>query len=55
MLSRLPVGHVQFFDDKQSLNIVVNLIQDSQVQYSPVSATEAQKATKADQVLQKLH
>ena len=54
MLSRLPVGPDQFFDDKQSLNIVVNLIQDSQVQDSPVSATEVQKATRADPVLQKL-
>ena len=54
MLSRLPEGSDQFFDDKQSSNIV-NLTQDSQVQGSPESATEVQKATRADQVLQKLH
>ena len=40
MLSRLPAGADQFFDDQQSLNVVVNQIQDSQVRDSPVSAIE---------------
>jgi len=51
MLSRLP-DH--FFDDQQSLNVVVDLIQDSKVQKLPFSATHVQKATKADPILQKL-
>jgi len=37
MLSRLPMGPDHFFDEQQSLNIVVNLIQDSQVQELPIS------------------
>ena len=53
MLSRLPAGPDQFFDDQQSLNVVVNQIQDSQVRDSSVSAIEVQKATKAAPVLQK--
>ena len=53
MLSRLPVGPDQFFDDQQSLNIVVNQIQDSQMRDSPVSAMEVKKATKSDPILQK--
>ena len=51
MLSRFPVGLDHFFDDQQSLNVVVNLIQDSQVQELPISAIQVQKATKADQKL----
>ena len=43
MLSRLPVGPDHFFDDQQSLNVVVNLIQDSQVQELPISAIQVQK------------
>ena len=55
MLSRLPSGPDQFFDEKQSLNVIVNLIQDGQVRDLPVSAMAVQKATKADPVLQKLY
>jgi len=43
MLSRLPVEPDHIFDDQQSLNVVVNLIQDSQVQELPVSGTKCNK------------
>ena len=42
MLSRLPVGPNHFFGDQQGLNVVVNLIQDSQVQELPVNYTQVQ-------------
>ena len=55
MLSRLPAGRDEFFDNQQSLNLDANQIQDSQVRDLPVPAIEAQKVTKADPVLQKLY
>ena len=54
MLSRLPTGPDHFFDDKQNMIVIINLIQDTQVQDSPVAAIKVWKATKAYPVLQKL-
>ena len=53
MLSRLPMGPDHFFNDQHSLNVVVNLIQDSRVQELSISAPQVQKETKADSILQK--
>ena len=46
MLSRLPAGPDSTFDNTQSLNAVVNMIQDEQLEHLPILTTDIQEATK---------
>lgn len=51
ILSRLPVDLDTTFDTAQSLAAVVNIIQDEQLEHSPVLASDVQKATKEDNLM----
>ena len=46
MLSRLPAGPDSTFDNTQSLNAVVNMIQEEQLEHLPILTTDIQEATK---------
>ena len=46
MLSRLPAGPDSTFDNTQSLNAVVNMIQDEQLENLPILTIDIQEATK---------
>ena len=54
MLSRLPTGPDSTFDNTQSLNAVVNMIQDEQLEHLPILTTDIQEATKDDNTLKKV-
>ena len=51
MLSRLPADPDSTFDSTQSLNAVVNMIQDEQLEHLPILTTDIQEATKDDNTL----
>ena len=46
MLSRLPAGPDSTFDTTQSLNAVVNMIQDEEFENLPIQTADIQEATK---------
>ena len=52
-LSRFPVTNDDCFEKEQSLELVVNLVQTSQLEKLPIQAKDIQKATKEDKVFQK--
>ena len=53
-LSRFPVTNDDCFENEQSLELVVNLVQTSQLEKLPIQAKDIQKATKEDKVLSKV-
>ena len=53
MLSRLPAGPDSTFDTTQSLNAVVNMIQDEEFENLPIQTADIQEATKDDNTLKK--
>ena len=54
MLSRLPAGPNSTFETTQSLDAVVNMIQDEQLEHSPILAADILKVTKEDSTLKKV-
>ena len=52
--SRLPMGNDSVFEQYHSQNVIVSMIQESQLTSLPISAEEIKKATDKDHILQKV-